>query len=139
MKIIHIANKYDYGRQELGFSNEYTNLYETLVQMNGGENEVLFFPVDELAREKSALELNKKLIDFVLKEKPKAVFFNGGKSIIRDETIKNIGHVPIRNICAVVIWASYSLFPRAGCCSLFLAFLPFLPGIQGTLCSICLL
>ncbi len=40
MKIIYIGFKYDYGDPSRGYSLEHYNLYDSLVKMNGGANEV---------------------------------------------------------------------------------------------------
>ena len=90
MKILYVSQKYDYGKPELGFSYTYYYIYETLIKMNNGENEVLFFPIDEIMRAVGREEMNENLLVAVFKEKLDLVFFvNGGKTI-KKETIKKI-------------------------------------------------
>jgi len=55
MKILYIAMKYEYGKQELGYSFEHYNFYDSLVEMNGRSNEIIYFSLI-----KNYWELSKK-------------------------------------------------------------------------------
>jgi len=89
MKIIYVANQYDHGKPELGFSNEYSNYYESLVQMNNGENEVILFPIDIMIKKNGLEETNKELLNMVFKEKPDIVFVFNMDSV-QKEVVKKI-------------------------------------------------
>ena len=91
MKILYVTNKYDYGKPELGFSYEHYNLYDTLVKMDEGKHEVIYFPTDEIMMKEGERGLNEGLLERVEKEKPDLVFFVYGGTMIRKETIKEIG------------------------------------------------
>lgn len=93
MKIFYIDEKFEYGKPELGFSSTYRNYYESLVKMNNEENEVIFFPIDVLIKEKGLEETNKELLELTLKEKPDLVFFWGGLGLIKKEVIKKISQI----------------------------------------------
>lgn len=90
MKIIYIALKYDYGKPERGFSFEHYNFYDSLVRMNNGENEVIYFPFDEIIQKFSRDEVNRQLLETVYKEKPDLCFFFLFENEIKKEVIKEI-------------------------------------------------
>ncbi|MFH1036854.1 MAG: glycosyltransferase [Patescibacteria group bacterium] len=84
MKIIFVGNQYDHGKPELGPSNEYSNYYEALVQMNNKENEVILFPIDVVVKRDGIEKANKGLFDLVLREKPDAVFVFNMDAVQKD-------------------------------------------------------
>ncbi len=90
MKIVFVSHQYEYGDKNRGFSYAYSNFYDTLVKMNGGENQVTHFPVDQMLREFGRQEANEKLLEMVFKEKPDICFFCLSKEEIKKETIKKI-------------------------------------------------
>lgn len=90
MKILYVATKYDYGKPELGLSAEHYHFYENFVNMNGGVNEVIYFPIDEMMREKGREKMNEELLEAAYKNKPDLVFFSNGGEEIRKEIIKEI-------------------------------------------------
>lgn len=90
MKIIFIATQYEYSDKSRGLSYAYSNFYDTLVKMNGRQNQVLFFPVDEVIKELGREEANKRLLDMVFREKPDICFFCLSKDEVKQETIKKI-------------------------------------------------
>lgn len=90
MKILYVATKYDYGKPELGLSYEHYNFYETFVNMNGGVNEVIYFPIDEIMRQKGREDMNIALLDAAYKNKPDLVFFSNGGEEIKKEVIQEI-------------------------------------------------
>ena len=65
MKILYAALKQNYGNPQLGFSYEHYNFYDTLIKMNGGINEVVYFPFDEIMLKIGRDEMNKKLLEIV--------------------------------------------------------------------------
>ena len=89
MKIIYVANKYDHGEPELGFSNEYLNYYESLVQMNNKKNEVILFPIDVITKKKGREQANKELLDLTFRENPDLVFIHN-MDALKKEIIKKI-------------------------------------------------
>lgn len=90
MKIIYVHEKYEYGKPELGLSVVYLNYYDSLAKMNGGGNEVIFFPADVILREKGIEATSADLKEIVFKEKPDIVFFGVGPGSIKKEVIKEI-------------------------------------------------
>lgn len=88
MKIILVANKYDYGDPKRGLSMAYYNFYDSLTKMNNGRNLVFHFPSDEKIREKGLALASKELWEMVQKEKPDLIFFVEGG--VNRETIKKI-------------------------------------------------
>jgi len=88
MKIIFIADKYDYGDSKRGFSKVYYDFYETLVKMNNGENEVIFFATDEKTKEKGLDGMNKELLELALKTNANLIFFYTGS--VKKEVVKEI-------------------------------------------------
>lgn len=102
MKILYVGNKYDYMNPKRGFSFEHYNLYNTLKTMNGGENEVIYFAVDELIQKESKEEINKNLLRITYKEKPNFIWFFGG-NIIKKETVKELTE---KSGAITIIWMS---------------------------------
>jgi len=90
MKILYIAFKYEYGNPDRGFSFEHYNFYDTLIKMNEGGNEVIYFPIDEITQKVGKKEMNKKLIEAAFKEKPDLCFFFFPGEEIDKEAIKKI-------------------------------------------------
>lgn len=90
MKIIYIGARYDYGKPEQGFSYGYYNFYNSLINMNKGKNEVIFFPFDEIIRKIGREEMNKRLLETVETEKPDLCFFFLSSDEIKKETVKQI-------------------------------------------------
>jgi len=92
MKIFYVATKYDYGDPARGHSFEHYNFYDSLVKMNGGGNEVVYFPFDEIILKYGKEKMNKKLLETVVAEKPDLCFFILTGEQIKKETVKKITH-----------------------------------------------
>jgi len=92
MKIFYVAAKYDYGDPARGHSFEHYNFYDSLVKMNGGENEVVYFPFDEIILKYGKEKMNKKLLETVVAEEPDLCFFILTGEQIKKETVKKITH-----------------------------------------------
>ena len=90
MKILYIAMKYDYGDPKRGFSFEHYNFYDSLTRMNNGENQVIYFPFDEITQKIGKDKMNKRLIETAYQEKPDLCFFFLFENEIRKEIIKKI-------------------------------------------------
>jgi len=75
MKIAYIALKYDYGRKERGFSFEHNNFYESLVRMDNGAHQIIYFPFDEIMQDVGRDAMNEKLVELIKKERPDFTFF----------------------------------------------------------------
>lgn len=90
MKILYVAMKYDYGDPQRGFSFEHYNFYDSLVEMNNGENNVVYFPFDEMLRKIGRDKMNKRLLETAYEEKPDFCFFFLFKDEIEKEVIKKI-------------------------------------------------
>jgi len=90
MKILYIALKYDYGNSKRGYGFEHYNFYDSLVKMDGGAHEIVYFPFDEIMGEIGRDEMNKQLIETVRREKPALCFFFLFTDEIKPETIREI-------------------------------------------------
>lgn len=90
MKIFYIGTKYDYGDPKRGLSFEHYNFYESLVAMENGGHEILYFPFDEVMREVGGEEMNRRLVETALREKPALCFFFLFTDEISKDTIKVI-------------------------------------------------
>ena len=86
MKILYIAHKYDYGKKERGYSFEHYNVYDSLVNMESGSNEVIYFPVDEKLEVLGKSAMNQNLLNTVASVKPDLCFF----FLFEDEIYPNI-------------------------------------------------
>lgn len=82
--------KYDYGDPKRGFSYEHYNFYDTLVKMNNGSNEVVYFPFDEIMRKLGRDEMNEKLLETIYQEKPDLCFFFLFTDEFKKEVIEKI-------------------------------------------------
>jgi len=90
MKILYIALRYDYGKVERGFSFEHYNFYDSLVKMENGKHNIVYFCIDDVYRDVGMAGMNKKLLDAVATEKPDLCFFFLFSDEIYPETIKKI-------------------------------------------------
>lgn len=90
MKILYVALKYDYGKSERGFSFEHYNFYDSLVKMNGGRNQVIYFPFDEVMLKIGRDKMNNKLLEEVLQHRPDLCFFVLFEDEFKKKTIKKI-------------------------------------------------
>jgi len=95
MKILYIDFKYDYGNPLRGLSFGYQNFYDTLVKMNGGENEVFYFALDEAKSKFGTEVMNRKLLDVVDKFKPDLCFFFLINNDIKNDTLDKIKKLKI--------------------------------------------
>jgi len=84
MKILYVGLKFDYGKPERGFSFEHYNFYESLVAMNGGEHEIVYFAFDEVMQAEGRDGMNKKLLEAVEQQRPDV----GWVCIFQDEIDK---------------------------------------------------
>ena len=89
-KILFIAYKHEYGKPELGFSLEYYNFYNALVNMNQKSNNVIYFPLDEVAKDIGYERMNQKFLEIVRQEKPDICFFVLSSGFLEKETVKKI-------------------------------------------------
>lgn len=90
MKILYVSSKYARGKPELGYMPQHYNIYDTLVKMNEGVNEVAYFAIDEKLKEMGREKMNRKLLETVYEEKPKLVFFVSGSDKIKKGVLKEI-------------------------------------------------
>ncbi len=82
--------KYDYGKPEQGYTFEHYNFYDTLLKMDGGRHQVIYFPFDEIMIKVGRDKMNEYLLEIVKKEKPDFCFFCLFTDEIKKETIKKI-------------------------------------------------
>jgi len=90
MKILYIALKYDYGDPQRGLSFEHYNFYDSLVKMNNGINQIIYFPFDEIMQKVGREEMNKQLLEIAYQERPDLCFFFLFNDEFKEETIKQI-------------------------------------------------
>lgn len=111
MKILYVAMKYDYGRPERGYSFEHYNFYDSLVKMDGGRHEIVYFPFDEIMKESGRGGMNEKLLEAARAEKPDLCFFSLFTDEIKKATIKKISRetgVPTFNWFSDDHWRFYN-------------------------------
>ncbi|MEW5805353.1 MAG: glycosyltransferase [Patescibacteria group bacterium] len=90
MKILYAVFKYDYLNPKRGFSFEHYNFYDTLVKMDHGKHEVIYFPYDEILLEKGRGEMNQELERLIDEQRPDLTFFVLFTEEFDKETIKRI-------------------------------------------------
>jgi len=90
MKILYIAHKYEYNNPDRGFSFEHYNFYDSLLKMDKGIHQIIYFPFDEIMINMGRNEMNKKLIEAAYREKPNLCFFCLRRDEIKKETIREI-------------------------------------------------
>lgn len=90
MKILYAALKYDYGDPARGYSFEHYNFYDSLVKMDQGKHEILYFPFDEIGALLGHDGRNKKMKEVVQSEKPDLCFFFLFENEFDLETIREI-------------------------------------------------
>lgn len=71
LRILYAAMKYDYGKQEQGYSFEHCNFYESLREMG---HSIIYFDFMTLIKQRSREWMNKRLIEVVKTEKPDLMF-----------------------------------------------------------------
>ncbi len=71
MKILYVAPKYDYGKQERGFSFEHYNFFDTLYNMG---NDIVYFDYMDILRKIGKVRMNDLLLETFVKEKPELMF-----------------------------------------------------------------
>jgi len=111
MKILYVAIKYDYGKPERGYAPQHFNFYSTLVKMNGGSNEVIYFPYDETMLKFGREEMNRMLLETAFREKPDLVFCLIGDDAVKKETIGKItkeSGAQTLSFCADDHWKFYN-------------------------------
>lgn len=91
LKILYVAMKNnDYGTIKSDFSFEHYNFYDSLVKMNNGSNEIIYFPFDELLQKLGKETMNDELIRIALKTKPDLCFFFLFRDEIKPSTLKKL-------------------------------------------------
>lgn len=83
MRILYVANKYDYGLPERGYDFLHYNFYDTLIHMG---HDIIYFDFMSLMREHGRKWMNNRLMDVVKKEKPDLMF----TVLFRDELDRKI-------------------------------------------------
>lgn len=106
MKILYVGDKYDYMIPERGFGYGYYNFYGSLVKMDGGRNEVVYFPVDEMIQKDGEEKMNEKLLQRADEENQNLIFFAiGGEigDIVKKETVEALSR---KRKAVTVAWMS---------------------------------
>ncbi len=85
MKIAAVLMKYDYGNEKRGFSFEYINIFQPLVDLFGEENIIHFDFYAEFLRS-GRKKMNEKMKEFFGNEKPDAAIF----CLFQEEMDENI-------------------------------------------------
>ncbi|MDE2438432.1 MAG: glycosyltransferase, partial [Patescibacteria group bacterium] len=91
MKILYVGMKYDYGDPKRGgYSLEHYNFYDSLVAMEGGAHEIVYFAFDEVMNAQGKNAMNRELLRVVRQEKPNFCFFVLFNNEIYKETLQEI-------------------------------------------------
>lgn len=88
LKVFYVALKHDYGNPRRGASYEHTNFYHSLLNMQGIRLLPFFF--DEMLRSVGREEMNRRLVEQVMQEKPHVCFFTLFTDEIAKETLRTI-------------------------------------------------
>jgi spore maturation protein CgeB len=83
MKILYVAMKYDYGDKARGLSFEHTNFYDSLLNMG---HHLIYFDFMTILQEQGSEEMNHRLWDTVVGERPDLLFC----FLFRDELDKDV-------------------------------------------------
>ncbi len=87
LKVLYVAQKYDYGIPEQGYGNEHFNFYDTLLRMGC---EVFYFDYATLLREHGRKRMNERLREVVDVEKPDVLFCVLYKNEIDKDVMRKI-------------------------------------------------
>lgn len=87
MKILYAAAKYYQGDPKHGYSFEHTNFYNSLVNLSTNLK-VIYFPFDQVFKEKGKTRMNQALIELAKREKPDLCFFYLIADEIEKETLE---------------------------------------------------
>ncbi|MGH9424683.1 MAG: CgeB family protein, partial [Terriglobia bacterium] len=71
MKVLYVAMKYDYGKEEQGYSFEHYNFYHSLSHMG---HEILYFDFMTLMQKHGREWMNRRLLEVAKTEKPDLMF-----------------------------------------------------------------
>lgn len=71
MKILYVSMKYDYGKQEQGYSFEHYNFYHSLLHIG---HDILYFDFVTLIQEHGREWMNRRLLEVVKAEQPDLMF-----------------------------------------------------------------
>lgn len=82
-----------YGTKKTGFSFEHYNFYDSLVKMNHGSNEVVYFPFDELLEKLGKEKMNEELIRRAMELKPDLCFFFLSRDEIKQSTLTKLSNM----------------------------------------------
>lgn len=92
MKIIFVPSTDACEDQKTDSGFKHYNFYDTLANMNGGKNEVIYFPFSLGMKECEIEGMNKKLLELVIEKKPDLCFFRISGEAIRKKTVGEITH-----------------------------------------------
>jgi spore maturation protein CgeB len=87
LRILYVAMKYDYGKQEQGYSFEHCNFYESIREMG---HSIIYFDFMTLMQQHSREWMNIRLIEVVKAEKPDLMFTVLFADELDPQTIKYI-------------------------------------------------
>ena len=89
MQILYVAHKYDYGDPTRGFAFEHYNFYESLIAAG---HDVLYFDFPSIAQNRGCAEMNRRLREIVVAEKPELMFTFVWGDLLNRKTIRWITH-----------------------------------------------
>ena len=103
MRILYAAQKHDYGDPQRGYSFEHYNFYNTLVNMNDKEHEIIYFPYDELITSLGPGAMNREFERLVDERQPEVVFIVLFTNEFEPATVRRIS---ARRSTVTVAWMS---------------------------------
>jgi spore maturation protein CgeB len=100
MKVLYVATKYDYGKQERGYSFEHYNFYHSLLHMG---HDILYFDFMSLMQEYGREWMNRRLLEVAKAERPElmlTVLFTNelDRAVVREIT-ENTDAVTLNWFC----------------------------------------
>lgn len=91
MRILYVAMRYDYGRQEQGDSFEHGNFYDSLRNLG---HEILYFDFPTLLQRHGRDGMNRRLFEIAKTERPELMFTVLFQDELDRETVRRISDLP---------------------------------------------
>jgi len=89
MRVLYVAQKYDYGQPERGLGFEHYNFYESLVNLG---HEVLYFDLGTWTAQLGRRRMNRKLLETVHRTQPDLMFTVLWEGTLDHKTVWTISH-----------------------------------------------
>ena len=89
MRVLYVAQRYDYGHPDRGLGFEHYNFYESLVHLG---HEVLYFDLGTLRSQLGRRRMNRKLLETIYETEPDLMFTVVWEGTLDHKTVSTISH-----------------------------------------------